>query len=79
MPVNDSGTAHADSYFLTDLRLGVEDYRSGRARISPYFAIQNLFDRTYTSSVIVNAFGNRFFEPGPGRTFRVGLDIGWGS
>jgi len=79
IPVNDAGTAETDAYFLTDLRLGLESVGSGAARISPYVAISNLFDTRYTSSVAVNAFGSRFYEPGPGRTFRLGLDVRWGG
>ncbi|WP_167285062.1 TonB-dependent receptor family protein [Marilutibacter alkalisoli] len=37
--------------------------------------IDNLFDRDYIGSVIVNEGNGRFFEPGPGRTFTLGL--GW--
>jgi hypothetical protein len=33
-----------------------------------------VFGRTYNASVVVNAAGGRYFEPGPGRTFFVGLD-----
>ena len=29
------------------------------------------------TSVVVNAFGGRYYEPGPGRTLHVGLTIGW--
>lgn len=79
IPVNDAGTAETDDYFLSDLRLGLESVGSGAARIAPYVAIANLFDTRYTSSVAVNAFGGRFFEPGPGRTFRIGLDVRWGG
>ncbi len=39
--------------------------------------IDNLFDRDYVGSVIVNEGNGRFFEPGAGRTFTVGL--GWNS
>ena len=37
--------------------------------------IANLLDEEYNSSVVVNAFGGRYFEPGPGRTVHAGLRI----
>jgi iron complex outermembrane receptor protein len=46
--------------------------RVGRVEFSPFLGIQNLTDEKYISSVTVNAFGGRFYEPGPGRTFYVG-------
>ena len=43
--------------------------------IRPFIAVNNLLNERYNSSVFVNAFGNRFFEPGSDRNFRVGLQI----
>jgi iron complex outermembrane receptor protein len=37
--------------------------------------VQNLFDRRYTGSVVVNAAGGRFYEPAPERTISVGLSL----
>lgn len=79
VPTNDAGDTAADAYVVADLRAGLERVGTGSARISPYVAISNLFNRHYTGSVTVNAFGGRYFEPGPGRTFRVGLDVSWGG
>ena len=79
VPTNDADDAAAAPYFLADLRIGLIEAGTGATKVSPYFAISNLFDRRYTGSVAVNAFGGRFFEPGPGRTFRVGLDVAWGG
>ncbi|MEX2465380.1 MAG: TonB-dependent receptor [Gemmatimonadota bacterium] len=79
VPTNDAGTAAAAPYFLADLRAGLSEVGSGSTRISPYVAVANLFDRRYIGSVAVNAFGSRYFEPGPGRTFRLGIDVAWGG
>jgi iron complex outermembrane receptor protein len=38
--------------------------------------IQNIFDRSYSSSLSVNAARGKYFEPAPGRTFLVGLSVG---
>lgn len=77
VPVNDQGTASAEPYFVADVRAGLTEVGSGAARLSPYFAVSNVLDRRYTGSVAVNAFGGRFFEPGPGRNFRVGMAVTW--
>ncbi len=79
VPADDGGETFTDAYFVADVRFGMEGLGSGSARVSPYAAVENLFDRRYTSSVAVNAFGGRYFEPGPGRTFRVGVDVTWGG
>ncbi|MCG2590068.1 TonB-dependent receptor family protein [Rhodohalobacter sulfatireducens] len=43
--------------------------------IRPFIAVNNLFNTRYNSSVFVNAFGNRYFEPGSSRNFRAGLQL----
>lgn len=50
----------------------------GRASLVPFAAINNLMDRRYNSSVVVNAAGGRYFEPAPGRHFYLGLSVGAG-
>ena len=59
------------AYLRVDLRLGI-DYRAARA----FVAVENLFAAQYNGSVVPNAFGGRFFEPAPGRTWRLGVG-GW--
>ena len=38
--------------------------------------INNLFDTYYYDNIRINAFGKRYYEPAPGRTFFVGLQLG---
>ncbi len=62
-----------DAFALLDLRLG---YDGGiRWRFTPFLGIDNILDERYNSSVVVNAFGGRFFEPAPGRNVYVGLQV----
>ena len=79
VPVDDANTASAEGYVLLDLRAGLSALRVGSTRISPWAAVQNLLDEDYVSSVAVNAFGSRYFEPGPGRTVQIGVEavFGW--
>jgi iron complex outermembrane receptor protein len=69
---DDNSAAFADSYTLFGARAGLSGVRLGSIELSPFAGVQNLTDETYISSVTVNAFGSRYYEPGPGRTFYVG-------
>jgi iron complex outermembrane receptor protein len=73
VPVNDANTAEAEAYFEAGLRAGLHEVALGGVRLAPWGAVRNLLDQDYVSSVAVNAFGGRFYEPGPGRTFQVGI------
>ncbi len=77
VPVNDANSEFAPSYFLTDLRLAAEELPIANVTVSPWVAVTNVLDRYYTASVVPNAFGARFYEPGPGRSFQIGLRAGW--
>lgn len=79
IPVNDANTAESPSAFLADVRAGLDGLRAGGVSVSPFVAVANVLDRAYNASVVVNAFGGRFFEPGPGRNFQVGLGIAFGG
>jgi len=77
IPANDANTAASESYGLVDLRAGLRELDLGRLVVSPFAGVTNLFDQTYVASVVVNAFGGRFFEPGPSRGVYVGLSAAW--
>jgi len=42
-----------------------------------FLRVENLFDRGYAGSVIVNEGNGRYFEPAPGRSLFAGLDLRW--
>ena len=75
VPVDDAGESESPAFFLADLRFGLDGADLGSTTISPWVAVTNLFDRTYNSSVVVNAFGGRYFEPGPGRGYTLGIEM----
>jgi len=77
VPVNDANSDRAPGYTLWGARLGARALRLGGMRATPTLAVQNLYDREYITAVTVNAFGARFFEPGPGRTFNAGVTIAY--
>ena len=63
----------AQSYTLWDLRTGLARQRVGNIEVSPFVSVTNIFDKVYSAAVAVNAYGGRFFEPGPKRSFSLGL------
>lgn len=72
-PVNDLGQQAAPGYGL----LAVEASHEWAAPTGTWRAfarVDNLFDRAYVGSVIVNDGNGRYYEPGPGRTFLLGLE-----
>jgi iron complex outermembrane receptor protein len=79
IPVDDAGTAASPASLVVDARAGLQGARIGRLRFDPFVAVANVFDRTYNASVVVNAFGGRFFEPGPGRTVQAGAGLTFGG
>ena len=76
---NDANTGGAPSYSLVDLRVGLEEMALGGINVSPWVAVINAFNEDYVASVAVNAFGSRFFEPGPDRSLQIGLRAQFGG
>lgn len=77
VPLSDTNDATAPSHTLLEVRIGADAVEWGPLRLAPLFAITNLTNRRYASSVVVNAFGGRYFEPGPARGGYVGLSVAW--
>jgi iron complex outermembrane receptor protein len=77
MFVNDTLNTETASWWATNVRLGW-DGTAGAVRLSPFLAMDNVFDRRYVSSVVINAAQQRYYEPAPGRSVYVGLSVGAG-
>lgn len=73
MAVNDANAGWSPGFTVADLRLAPRPFDARIARVHLSAGVQNLFGAKYNSSVVVNAFGRRYFEPGPGRTVYVGV------
>ena len=63
--VNDSNSEKNDSYTVLNLRTGFERSFYNKIRLNTFLGLSNILDEKYNSSVRVNAFGDRFFEPAP--------------
>ena len=70
--VNDINSDAAGGYAVFNLRAGYE-FNAGPAKMMLFGRIDNVFDRAYAGSVIVNDGNQRFFEPAPGRRLYVGM------
>lgn len=73
--VDDANSARAPAYQVLHIRGGVRRL-FGSPIASLVVGVQNLFNRTYSSSLSVNAARGKFFEPSPGRTVFGGVTIG---
>jgi len=75
---NDANTASASAVNLVDARVLVTQNVAGLS-VRPFLAVNNLFDRSYSSSVVINAAGGRYYEPAPGRNLYLGAAIRFGG
>jgi len=74
--VNDVATQSAPGYDLLHLE-AARNWTFARGRLRGYARIENALDRAYIGSVIVNEGNARFYEPGPDRTFLLGVQWQW--
>jgi iron complex outermembrane recepter protein len=72
VPVNDVNSEFADAYTVFNLVGGLVQ-QGPRWRITEYVRLENLTDRNYAGSVIVNEGNGRFYEPSPRRSMYAGI------
>jgi iron complex outermembrane receptor protein len=69
---SDANTECAYSYTVVNWRVVFEQRVAGW-RLSEFARVDNLFDRSYTGSVIVGDANRRYYEPSPPRNFIAGI------
>ncbi|MEO6959998.1 MAG: TonB-dependent receptor [Burkholderiaceae bacterium] len=74
--VNDSNSDAAQGYFVAALNVGYV-WRTGPWELSTFARVDNVFDRRYAGSVIVNDGNTRYFEPAPGRNWITGVNVAY--
>ncbi|MDO8347638.1 MAG: TonB-dependent receptor [Rugosibacter sp.] len=74
--VNDANSDAAPAYTIASLRFGFEQNSAGW-KLKEFVRIDNLTDKKYAGSVIVNEGQSRFFEPAPGRTWLAGISAAY--
>jgi iron complex outermembrane receptor protein len=70
--VNDANAQFADAYAVANFVVGLVQ-RGERWRVTEFVRIDNIADRNYAGSVIVNEGNSRFYEPAPGRNYLIGV------
>ncbi|HEV2130795.1 MAG TPA: TonB-dependent receptor [Longimicrobiaceae bacterium] len=78
IPVNDANSEASPAYTLFHARAGLSARRVGWLDLAPFVGVNNLLDARYNTAVTINAFGNRYYEPGPGRALYLGVEMGVG-
>ncbi|WP_194206010.1 TonB-dependent receptor PqqU [Superficieibacter sp. 1612_C1] len=73
---DDENTAKAPSWTVVGLNTGYK-FNYGHWMMDIFGRVDNLFDREYVGSVIVNESNGRYYEPAPGRNYGVGLSVAW--
>ena len=74
--VDDRNSDAAAGFWVANLRFGLRQ-RTRRWRFSEFARIDNIANRSYVGSVIVNESNSRFFEPAPGRTAMIMFNAAW--
>jgi iron complex outermembrane receptor protein len=72
---NDAATIFGAGFSVWNWRLGYDAPAVGGVRIEPTLALENVFDRRYASSLVLNATRNRYFEPGLPRRVSVTVRV----
>lgn len=74
--VNNLNTTENDRYSIFDLNFSYKtNFKDSSVELHPFLNINNVFDKRYNGSIVVNAFGGKFFEPAPGRNWQMGVSL----
>jgi iron complex outermembrane receptor protein len=74
--VNDVASERAPGYAVANLEAG-RNWALSAGRLRTFARIENLLDKDYIGSVIVNEGNGRFYETGLGRNYLVGAQFQW--
>ena len=73
---NDKNSERAPGWTVVGLNSGYK-FGAGNWVMDLFGRVDNLFDREYAGSVIVNESNGRYYEPAPGRNYGVGLSVSY--
>ncbi len=82
MPITDANTLYTEAYRLTNFKAGYVFNFLKEIEVNVFFGVNNLFDETYASQILINAssFGNnapRYFYPGNPVNFFTGINFNY--
>jgi iron complex outermembrane receptor protein len=72
VPVNDLNSEFAASFSVVNAVIGFEQ-RGERWRLNEFLRVDNVGDKSYVGSVIVNDGNGRYYEPAPERNALIGV------
>jgi len=72
VPVNDPNSDFADPFTVWNVAAGLAQQRE-RLRLTEFVRLDNVGNRNYVCSVIVNETNFRYFEPAPKRNWSLGV------
>jgi len=75
VPLNDAGSAALDAFHLFGARIGYKIPGEARYGLEFFTGVENLTDITYSAGPDINAFGGRYYNAAPGRSFYAGLSL----
>ena len=71
---DNANSAEVSGATVANLRVGLKR-TFDKIDIEPFIGINNVFDTDFTGNVRINAFGGRYFEPGPDRNVYGGVSF----
>ena len=80
IPITDSNNLFSESYTITNVKIGYTTTLNEKFVINGFFGIDNIFDETYASQILINATGfggnaPRFFYPGNPVNYYGGINL----
>ncbi|MFU8784814.1 TonB-dependent receptor family protein [Aliidiomarina sp.] len=76
VPVDDANSMYSPSSHIWGIAAQTELLR-GNTLIQPWLRVDNLTNKAYVGSVVVNQGNGRSFEPAPGRIWMAGVTLRW--
>ncbi|MGB5553794.1 MAG: TonB-dependent receptor [Flavobacteriaceae bacterium] len=82
IPLTDANTLYSEPFTVFTTRMGYRKKLSERFMIGADFGVNNLFDKAYASSVLINTSGfggtePRYYYPGDARNFYGSVKVGY--
>ncbi|WP_343745800.1 TonB-dependent receptor [Chitinophaga sp.] len=75
IPLNDANSAYARGYHLMQCKAAWQLPISGKCKISVQAGADNLLNQSYSLGNDLNAVGERYYNPAPGRTYFGGINV----
>lgn len=75
MWADNANSVRSDGFAVVDVYLSHSNWDIGGIALRPFARVQNMMNHQYVRSMVVNAYGGRYFEPAEGRSIQAGIGI----